>query len=39
MDFAASRKANELYATFVSQVAMPGIASTSRTIRRASPNR
>lgn len=26
MDFAASRKANELYATFVSQVAMPGIA-------------
>jgi iron(III) transport system substrate-binding protein len=27
MDFAASRKANELYATFVSQVAMPGIAS------------
>jgi iron(III) transport system substrate-binding protein len=28
MDFAASRKANELYATFVSQVAMPGIAST-----------
>ena len=28
MDFAASRKANELYATFVSQVAMPGVAST-----------
>jgi iron(III) transport system substrate-binding protein len=28
MDFAASRKANELYASFVSQVAMPGIAST-----------
>lgn len=28
MDFAASRKANELYATFVSQVAMPGIASS-----------
>jgi iron(III) transport system substrate-binding protein len=28
MDFAASRKANELYATFVSQVAMPGIATT-----------
>jgi iron(III) transport system substrate-binding protein len=27
MDFAASRKANELYAHFVSQVAMPGIAS------------
>ena len=27
MDFAASRKANELYAKFVSQVAMPGIAS------------
>lgn len=27
MDFAASRKANELYAAFVSQVAMPGIAS------------
>lgn len=27
MDFAASRKANELYATFVSQVAMPGIVS------------
>jgi iron(III) transport system substrate-binding protein len=27
MDFAASRKANELYATFVSQVAMPNIAS------------
>jgi iron(III) transport system substrate-binding protein len=27
MDFAASRKANELYATFVSQVAMPGISS------------
>jgi iron(III) transport system substrate-binding protein len=27
MDFAASRRANELYATFVSQVAMPGIAS------------
>jgi iron(III) transport system substrate-binding protein len=27
MDFAASRQANELYATFVSQVAMPGIAS------------
>lgn len=27
MDFAASRKANELYATFVSQVAMPGVAS------------
>jgi iron(III) transport system substrate-binding protein len=27
MDFAASRKANELYASFVSQVAMPGIAS------------
>lgn len=27
MDFAASRKASELYATFVSQVAMPGIAS------------
>jgi iron(III) transport system substrate-binding protein len=26
MDFAASREANELYATFVSQVAMPGIA-------------
>ena len=25
MDFAASRKANELYASFVSQVAMPGI--------------
>ena len=28
MDFAASRKANELYATFVSQVAMPGVSST-----------
>lgn len=28
IDFAASRKANELYATFVSQVAMSGIAST-----------
>jgi iron(III) transport system substrate-binding protein len=28
MDFAASRKANELYATFVSQVAIEGIAST-----------
>jgi iron(III) transport system substrate-binding protein len=28
MDFAASRTANELYASFVSQVAMPGIAST-----------
>jgi iron(III) transport system substrate-binding protein len=27
MDFAASRTANELYASFVSQVAMPGIAS------------
>ena len=27
MDFAASRRANELYAAFVSQVAMPGIAS------------
>ena len=27
MDFAASKKANELYASFVSQVAMPGIAS------------
>lgn len=27
MDFAASRKANELYATFVSQVAMPGLQS------------
>ena len=27
MDFAASRKANELYASFVSQVAMPGIKS------------
>lgn len=27
MDFAASRKANELYASFVSQVAMPDIAS------------
>ncbi len=27
MDFAASRKANELYATFVSQVAMPGVSS------------
>lgn len=27
MDFAASRKANELYARFVSQVAMPGIVS------------
>ncbi|MDI1284067.1 MAG: putative 2-aminoethylphosphonate ABC transporter substrate-binding protein [Reyranella sp.] len=27
MDFAASRKANELYATFVSQVAVAGIAS------------
>jgi iron(III) transport system substrate-binding protein len=27
MDFAASRRANELYASFVSQVAMPGIAS------------
>ncbi len=27
MDFAASRKANELYAEFVSQVAMPSIAS------------
>jgi len=27
MDFAASRKANELYAHFVSQVAWPGIAS------------
>ena len=27
MDWAASRKANELYATFVSQVAMPGIVS------------
>ncbi|TAJ92025.1 MAG: putative 2-aminoethylphosphonate ABC transporter substrate-binding protein [Reyranella sp.] len=28
MDFAASRKANELYASFVSQVAIAGIAST-----------
>lgn len=28
MDFAASRKANEFYATFISQVAIPGIAST-----------
>ncbi|MFO1157450.1 MAG: putative 2-aminoethylphosphonate ABC transporter substrate-binding protein [Reyranellaceae bacterium] len=28
MDFASSRRANELYASFVSQVAMPGIAST-----------
>lgn len=28
MDFASSRKANELYASFVSQVAMPGIASS-----------
>lgn len=27
MDFASSRKANELYASFVSQVAMPGITS------------
>jgi iron(III) transport system substrate-binding protein len=27
MDFASGRKANELYASFVSQVAMPGIAS------------
>jgi iron(III) transport system substrate-binding protein len=27
MDFAASRKANELYASFVSQVAMPGVES------------
>ena len=27
MDFASSRKANELYASFVSQVAMPGVAS------------
>ena len=27
MDFASSRKANELYASFVSQVAMPGISS------------
>lgn len=27
MDFASSRKANELYASFISQVAMPGIAS------------
>jgi iron(III) transport system substrate-binding protein len=27
MDFAASLKANELYATFVSQVAMPGVKS------------
>ena len=27
MDFAASRKANELYASFVSQVAMPGVKS------------
>ena len=27
MDFASSRKANELYASFVSQVAMSGIAS------------
>jgi len=27
MDFAASRKANELYASFVSQVAMEGVAS------------
>ena len=27
VDFAASRKANELYASFVSQVAMPGIKS------------
>ena len=27
MDFAASRKANELYAHFVSQVAMPGVVS------------
>ncbi len=27
MDFAASRRANELYASFVSQVAIPGIAS------------
>jgi iron(III) transport system substrate-binding protein len=28
MDFAASLKANELYATFVSQVAMPGVKSS-----------
>ena len=28
MDFAASRKANELYAAFVSQVAMPGVSCT-----------
>jgi iron(III) transport system substrate-binding protein len=28
MDFAASRRANELYASFVSQVAMPGITSS-----------
>lgn len=28
MDFASSRKANELYASFVSQVAMPGITSS-----------
>lgn len=27
MDFAASRQANELYASFVSQVAMAGISS------------
>ena len=26
MDFAASRKANEIYATFVSQVAIEGVA-------------
>ena len=28
MDFAASRKANEIYAKFVSQVAIEGIATT-----------
>jgi iron(III) transport system substrate-binding protein len=28
MDFATSRKANEFYATFISQVAIPGIATT-----------
>ena len=51
MDFAASRKANELYASFVSQVAMEGVTGnisqvamegvteTSRTIRRVSRSR
>ena len=29
MDFAASRKANELYASFVSQVAMEGVAGVT----------